>query len=189
METLLGLMIGVGLAAACGFRLFVPFLGMNIAAMSGHLHLAHGFEWLGTWPAFIALSIATLFEVFAYFIPWFDNLLDAVTTPAAVVAGTILTAANIDEMSPFMHWALAAIAGGGVAGVVQAGTVTLRGASTALTGGFGNFLVSLAELFGAAVMSFLALVFSVLGMILVVALCAWLASRVYFRLGRGAGRA
>ena len=182
METLLGLCIGIGLSAACGFRLFVPFLGLNIAAMSGHVHLAHGFEWLGTWPALIAPSVATLLEIGAYFIPWFDNLMDSITTtPAAVVAGTILTASNLGEVSPFMQWSLAAMAGGGVAGVVQAGTVSLRGASTAFTGGFGNVLVSLAELIGATLMSFLAIVFSILGLILVAFLMAAVVKRLFFR--------
>ncbi len=31
MEVALGLIIGIGLSAACGFRLFVPFLAMGIA--------------------------------------------------------------------------------------------------------------------------------------------------------------
>lgn len=181
METLLGLCIGIGLSAACGFRLFVPFLGLNIAAMSGHVHLAQGFEWLGTWPALIALSAATLLEIGAYFIPWFDNLMDSITTPAAIVAGTILTASNMGEVSPFMQWSMAAIAGGGVAGVVQAGTVSLRGASTAFTGGFGNGLVSLIELIGATLMSFLAIVFSILGLILVAFLMAVVVKRLFFK--------
>jgi hypothetical protein len=29
--------IGIGLSAACGFRVFVPLLAMGIAARTGHL--------------------------------------------------------------------------------------------------------------------------------------------------------
>jgi hypothetical protein len=92
METTLGLIVGIGLSAACGFRVFVPLLGMSIAAHSGYVTLAPGFEWLGTREALIAFSAATVIEIAAYYIPWVDNTLDALTTPLAVVAGTILTA-------------------------------------------------------------------------------------------------
>ncbi len=171
METLLGLVIGIGLAAACGFRVFVPLLGTSIAAMSGHLHLAPGFEWFATWPTLVALSVATLLEVVAYFIPWFDHLMDSIAAPAAVVAGTILTASMVGDVSPFLRWSLALIAGGAVAGTTQVGTMALRGASTAFTGGVGNPVVSLGELLGSVVMTLLALFFSVLGLIVALLIC------------------
>lgn len=74
METLLGLMIGIGLSAACGFRVFVPLPGMSIAALSGYLSLSPEFEWIGTWPALIAFATATVLEIAAYYIPWVDNI-------------------------------------------------------------------------------------------------------------------
>ncbi len=172
MELLLGLIIGTGLSAACGFRVFVPLLAMSIGAMSGHVHLAPGFAWIGTWPALIAFGTATVLEVGAYFIPWVDNVLDAITTPAAIVAGTIMTASVIGgDVSPFMRWSMAAIAGGGVAGVVQLGTTLLRGASTAMTGGVGNVFVASAELIGAVLMAIIALLFPIVCAVVVVVLC------------------
>jgi phosphoglycerol transferase MdoB-like AlkP superfamily enzyme len=146
METLLAICLGLGLSAACGFRVFVPLLGISIAASAGHLQLAGGMEWMGSWPALVCFLTATLLEVAGYYVPWLDNALDSLATPAAIVAGTIATGAVIDDMSPLMRWTLALIAGGGIAGVIQAATVVLRGSSSVATAGLGNFLVSTAEL-------------------------------------------
>src|SRR6476620_10855855 len=102
METLLSICLGIGLSAACGFRVFVPPLIMSIAALSGHLSLAHGFEWIGSYPALIAFSVATCLEVSGYYIPWVDHLLDTIATPAAIVAGAVITASMVADMSPFL---------------------------------------------------------------------------------------
>src|SRR5436190_14866738 len=146
MELALSICLGIGLSAACGFRVFVPLLGMSVAALAGHLGLSSGFEWIGTWPAFACFLTATILEVAAYYVPWLDNLLDSVATPAAVAAGTIITAAVVSDMSPLMKWSLALIAGGGTAGVIQAASVALRGTSSMTTGGLGNWIVASGEL-------------------------------------------
>jgi len=135
---------------------------MSIAAMSGHLTLSSGFEWIGTWPAFIAFATATALEIGAYYIPWLDHLLDTITTPASIIAGTIMTASMVGDISPLLKWSLAIIAGGGTAAIVQAGTVIARGTSAMLTGGFGNFTVATAEAFGATLFTVVALVLPVL---------------------------
>ena len=158
MDTLFSVLVGLGLSAACGFRVFVPLLIMSIAALSGHLSLAPGFAWIGTWPALIAFAVATGLEVAGYYVPWVDHFLDTVATPAAIVAGTVVTAAMISNMDPFLKWSLAAIAGGGLAGLVQGATVLTRGASTLTTGGLLNPLVATAELGGSAIAAIMALV-------------------------------
>ena len=178
METLLGLFVGIGLSAACGFRIFVPLLGMSIASMTGHLQLSAGFDWIGTWPALIAFSAATTLEVGAYYVPWVDHLLDAVATPTAIVAGTLVTASMVGDISPFLKWSLAAIAGGGVAGTVQLGTVATRGASLVATGGGGNFVVSTMELAISVLMTVFAIVVPVICLIAVAWLCFKMVKRV-----------
>src|SRR5947208_5493404 len=148
METLLSICLGIGLSAACGFRVFVPLLVMSVASISGHLTLAHGFEWIGSYPALITFSVATFAEIAGYYIPWVDHLLDTIATPAAIIAGTIITASMVSGMSPFLKWTLAIIAGGGTAGLVQGTTVVARGLSTASTGGLANPLFATIELGG-----------------------------------------
>ena len=146
MDLLLSLCIGLGLSACCGFRVFVPILVANVAALSGHYHFGHGFEWLATWTAFGVLATATVLEIGAYYIPWVDNLLDTIATPAAMIAGTILTTAFLsDDLDPMMKWAAGLIVGGGSAGLVQAGTSLLRFTSSTTTGGLGNPIVATAE--------------------------------------------
>jgi len=172
MQTIVGLLVGIGLSAACGFRVFIPMLGMSIAAISGHIELSHGFEWIGTWPVLIAFATATALEIGAYYIPWIDHILDTLMTPAAAVAGTILTASMLGDLSPFFKWSLAIIAGGGVSAIVQGGTVALRAASSGATGGLANFFVSTGELFGSSLVTVFAILLPVLCFFVVLLICA-----------------
>ncbi|HWV98252.1 MAG TPA: DUF4126 domain-containing protein [Candidatus Acidoferrum sp.] len=181
--TILSILVGVGLSAACGFRVFVPLLVMNLAVLSGHLHLAPGFQWLGSYPATIAFSVATCLEIAGYYIPWVDHLLDTMATPAAVIAGTIVTASMVTDMSPFLKWTLAVIAGGGAAGLVQGTTVVTRGASTAATGGLGNPLVATLELAGAVITSLMALLAPV-AVVALIAVVLVILARALFRRSR-----
>ena len=176
METLLSIGLGIGLSAACGFRVFVPLLIMSLAAQAGHLTLAPGFEWIGTPPALAAFAVAACLEIAAYFVPGVDNLLDTVATPAAIVAGTVVTAAAVSEMTPLLKWALAVIAGGGAAATVQVATAFTRGASTVTTGGLGNPLVATMELGGAMTLSLLAIALPFIAGIVVVG-GLWFAGR------------
>ncbi len=164
----LSIVLGISLAAATGFRVFLPMLIVSGAAYTGHLHLDDSFAWLGTPSALIMLSVAALVEVLAYYIPVVDNLLDVVSAPAAFIAGTILSAAVMTDMPPMVKWTAAVIAGGGVAGITRGLTGILRAHSTVLTGGLGNSIIATAELVGAALISFLALAAPMLAIALVV---------------------
>ena len=181
MDVLLNVCLGLGLAAACGFRVFVPFLVLNLAARSGYVALAGNFEWIASTPALITLAVATALEIAAYYVPWLDNLLDSVATPAAVVAGVVATASVVTGIDPYLKWSLAVIAGGGVAGAIQATTVGVRGTSSLTTAGFGNPLVTTAEIGGSALMSGLAvglpLFTGVLVMVLLLLAWRWMSRR------------
>ena len=74
LDTVLSVLVGVGLSAACGFRVFVPLLVMSIASLSGHLTLSPGFQWIATYPALIAFALATILEIAGYYIPWVDHI-------------------------------------------------------------------------------------------------------------------
>ncbi len=183
LSIFLSIALGVSLSAAAGFRVFVPFLVMSVAALSGHLSLGEGWSWIGSYPALIVFAIASIVEIAAYYIPWLDNLLDTITTPAAVVAGAVLTAASITDLSPLLTWTLAIIAGGGTAAVVQSGTVVVRGLSTTTTLGLGNFTVATGELVGSVAASVLAVVLPLLAFILVLLLLIWM-GRLILRVRR-----
>ena len=151
----MSILIGIALSATCGFRVFVPLLAVNIGTRAKDadgqplIELAAGFNWLSSDIAMMIFLVAAIFEIGGYYIPWIDNLLDSVASPAAIAAGTLITASFITGMDPWLQWLLALIAGGGVAGAVQATTVVTRASSTVTTGGLGNPIVSSVETSGA----------------------------------------
>jgi hypothetical protein len=173
METILAVITGIGLSAACGFRVFVPLLALNLASMYGYIHLAQGFEWIGGYYATIAFASATILEIIAYYVPWLDNIMDAIASPVSIIAGTIATASVITDMPPSVKWMVAIIAGGGIAGLLQGSTTALRAKSSLFSGGLGNPLVATLELIGSAVIAFLAIILPVIGFILVVAFAVY----------------
>lgn len=150
MTIILGVALGLGLATAAGLRVFVPLFGAGVAAQLGYLELNPGFTWLGEWPALVALGTAAVVEVVAYYVPVLDHLLDAITTPAAVVAGMVATAAVVTDLPPVLGWGVAIIGGGGAAGIMQALSVGARLKSALTTGGLGNPVVATAETAGSA---------------------------------------
>ncbi len=180
MDALLSIGLGLGLSAACGFRVFVPLLVMSVAALGGHLRLAPGFEWIGTVPALLAFATATLLEILAYAIPWLDNLLDTLATPAAMLAAMLASASVMADLPPLLRWGIAVIAGGAAAGLVQGATVLLRLQSAAATGGIGNPLLSLVEFIGALATAILALVLPLV--------CLFLLLVLSLRVFRASGR-
>lgn len=184
MDTLLGLIIGIGLSAACGFRLIVPFVVISIGALSGHLTLAPDMAWIGTYPALIAFGIATILEILVYFIPWVDDVMGVLSIPVSIVAGTVITAAFIPEMSPFLRWTLAAIAGGTVAGTTETLTTGLRFASTATTAGMGNGLLSVGELLSSTLLALLSLMVPVVSLLVVLFFLVWSIQKGMGLLGR-----
>ena len=175
--------MGVGLAAAVGFRVFLPMLLVSIGAYTGHLTLTSGLAWLGTSAALVMLSVAAAIEVLAYYIPGVDNALDVIAAPAALVAGTVVSAAVMTDLPPMVKWTTAIIAGGGAAGAVQGLTSLLRVKSTTMTAGFGNHAIATGEVAGALLVSLLALA-APLAAAALVALFCWFAVRLLRRLFR-----
>lgn len=180
MDTVISIALGIGLAAAVGFRVFLPLLVASIAAYTGHLRVDENFAWLGSLTAMTMLGVAAVVEVLAYYIPVVDNLLDTITTPLALVAGTVVSAAVIADVPPLIRWSTAIIAGGGIAGITQGVTTLLRAKSSAFTGGVGNPVVSTVEMVAAATISILALLAPAIALALIAFFC-WFAVRLVRR--------
>ena len=169
-EVLLASVVGISLAAAVGFRIFAPMLLVGIAAKSGHLHLAGGFNWLGSDVAIVMLGIAALVEIVAYLFPYFDHLLDAISGPVAMAAGTLLMASTLIDMAPWLRWAVALVAGGGMAGLTHFGTSLGRAGSTAATGGLANPIYATVETGLATLLTILAIAIPLAALALIVIL-------------------
>ena len=149
--------IGIGLAAATGFRVFLPMFAVSLASYMGWIPMNESFQWLSGIPTLITTGIATVVEILAYYIPFVDHLLDTMSIPLATVAGSVMFASQFAEIGTFPQWALALIAGGGTAAAISSGFAGTRAASTATTGGLGNSVVATTETAGAGIMSILAM--------------------------------
>lgn len=149
--------IGIGLAAATGFRVFLPMFAVSLASYMGCIPMNESFQWLSGLPTLITTGIATVVEILAYYIPFVDHILDTMSVPLATVAGSVMFASQFADIGTFPQWALALIAGGGTAAAISSGFAGTRAASTATTGGLGNSFVATTETAGAGIMSFLAI--------------------------------
>ena len=136
---------GIGLAAAAGLRTFLPLFVVSLCGRLEWLPLSPRFEWMAETPALIAFGIAVILEVAADKVPLLDHLLDLVQFWIKPIAGAMLAAAVLLDLEPLSAAVLGIIAGGAVAPLVHLGKAKLRVASTLVTGGVGNPVVSVAE--------------------------------------------
>ncbi|MDX5584274.1 MAG: DUF4126 domain-containing protein [Aureibaculum sp.] len=177
-ETIFSVLLGIGLAASVGFRIFVPLFALSIASYYGIIPLNENWQWVGSSAAMIALGIATIVEIGAYLIPWLDNLLDTIAVPLAAIAGTAVMLSTMADLDPVVTWSLAIIAGGGPATAIKASTSTARLATTATTGGIANPIVSTVESGTSIVLSILVFVAPVIAIIFVI-IILWLMFKVF----------
>jgi len=178
LTSLLSIALGIGLAAATGFRIFLPLLFAGIAARADWLPLNESFAWLESTPALLVLGTAAAAETLAYYIPGVDHVLDVIAGPAAVVAGIVASAAAMTDVAPALMWPLAIVAGGGIAGVTKSGSALIRAKTGVATAGLGNPVVSTVETAGATTLSILAIALPVLCLIVVACLMFWSIRRI-----------
>ena len=157
--------MGISLAAASGFRVFLPPFLMSLAVRSGVVDIeliGTQFEFFTSTPAIIILGIAMLAEFAAYYAPFIDNILDTIATPAAVFAGVGMTAISLEGTEPIIQWSIAVIAGGGMSATIQTATVAARGISSTLTLGVANPVVATGENIASIALAIIALLFPIL---------------------------
>ncbi len=167
-ETIISIFLGIGLAASVGFRVFLPLFALSLAAYYDMWELNESWEWIGSLPALIIFGVATLAEILAYYIPWFDNLLDSIALPLATVAGTAVMVSTVADMTPAVTWTLAIIAGGGTATAIKGATSATRLTSTATTGGVANPVVSTLETGTSMVVSAASVFIPVIAVVMVI---------------------
>jgi len=139
------LAMGFALAACVGLRTFLPLLAAGLLARTGHLELGQHFEWMASTPALIVFGSALAFEVLADKSPGLDHALHSVEAFVKPVAGTILAASLFTNLDPLTATTLGLVGGGSIAGLVQLARGTTRVASSALTFGLANPLLSVAD--------------------------------------------
>jgi len=179
---------GIALAASAGLRAFLPLFVVGVAGRMEWIPLTSSFEWLAGWPALTVFGCAVLVEIVGDKFPVIDHFLDSAQVLIKPVAGTMLAASVLTELSPLQAAVLALIIGGGVAEGVHLAKAKTRIVSTATTGGLGNPVLSVIEDVGAALGSIAAIVaplLAVLVFLFVAGFLAWL----FYRWLRAGSRA
>jgi len=166
-ETLISIFLGIGLAASVGFRIFLPLFALSIAGYFGLWELNESWEWIGSMTAVVILGVAMLVEIFGYYIPYIDNLLDTIAVPLAAIAGTAVMVSTVADLSPEITWALAIIAGGGTAAAISGASGATRLTSTVSTAGIANPVVSTVETGTSLIMSIVSIFLPIVAFILV----------------------
>ncbi|MGB1042710.1 MAG: DUF4126 domain-containing protein [Tenacibaculum sp.] len=179
-ETIISIFLGIGLAASVGFRVFLPLFALSLAGYYNVIPLNENWSWVASSSAIITLGFATFLEICAYYIPWFDNLLDTISVPLAAIAGTAVMASTVADLSPIITWALAIIAGGGTASAIKGTTASTRLTSTATTGGLANPIVSTVETGTSMVMSVFSIFLPIIAILLVILI--FLGIRKFYKL-------
>ncbi|MFV0390464.1 MAG: DUF4126 domain-containing protein [Paludibacteraceae bacterium] len=144
-EIITAVALGIGLSASVGFRVFIPMLVAGIATHFNIIPVSESFQWIGSLPAMLTFGVAAVVEVLAYYIPLVDNLLDTVTTPLAVAAGTLLMTSTLPVDNELLKWIMGFVVGGGAAATMQGGSVLSRLSSAKFTAGTANPVVSTGE--------------------------------------------
>ncbi|MDT7827293.1 DUF4126 domain-containing protein [Pricia sp. S334] len=186
-ETIMSIFLGIGLAASVGFRVFLPLFALSLASYFGFWELNESWQWIGSLAAIIVLGVATAVEIFAYFIPWVDNLLDSFAVPLAAIAGTAVMVSTVADLDPVVTWSLAIIAGGGTATAIKGANAAGRMTSTATTGGLANPVVSTLETGTAAVVTTASIFAPVFAAILVI-IILFIIFRIYRKIRPRRGR-
>ncbi|WGM38157.1 DUF4126 domain-containing protein [Caulobacter sp. NIBR1757] len=165
METwILPALLGVGLAAATGFRTFLPLLGLGLAAkfqLFG-MQLADAMSWLDSTPALIALGLATVIELAADKIPAVDHALSAVGTIIRPIAGAVAAGAAFSNFDPMVAAIAGLIIGAPTALAFHAAQAGTRVVSTSTTLGLANPFISVGEDIAAIFTTLLAMLAPVL---------------------------
>jgi len=172
-------LMGISLAAASGFRVFLPPFLLSLAARFNVVWfldidlIGTQFEFFTSTLSIVVLGIATVAEFAAFYAPWIDNALDTIATPASIMAGVAMTAIVLEGNDPIIQWAIAIVAGGGVAATIQSATVATRGLSSTFTFGLGNSAVATGENVASVALTLIAILIpflSALFVLLIVAL-------------------
>lgn len=166
---------GLSLAACCGLRAFLPPFVAGLVSRLGSegllpldvLPLADSLKWLGSTPALIIFGVATVAELLADKVPVVDHVLDVIQTVTRPLAGALVFAAALSDVSPLTGAVIGLLAGGSVAGGVHAVKAKIRVLSTLGTAGIASPILSTVEDLFAFAGSFLAMVAAVIAALLV----------------------
>lgn len=172
----LALALGIGLAACAGLRAWLPLLLAGGLARLGLLDLGASFQFLASNKALVLFGVATVLEIAGDKIPAVDHALDALSTVARPAAGALLAASVFGHVTDTLTAVVLGVAVGAPSALVpHAAKSGLRAASTAVTAGLANPVLSVLEDVAALALFALTVLLAPLAALLVLGLAflAW----------------
>lgn len=142
---ILPILAGILLAAATGFRVFLPLAALSWAANLNYFELQPSLGWLGTKTAAGILTAAVVIEILADKFPAVDNFLDSINTFVKPIAGALVMAAPLISLDPAYAIVIGIAAGSTVAGGIHLLKAKARLAANLLTFGLAAPVLSVAE--------------------------------------------
>lgn len=131
MSLTLSIVFGSLLSAACGLRVFIPFLCLSLFTAGNLIILPESWSWITSAETFHFLIAATIIEIIASYFPVFSVFYKTITIPLALISGIaimgfFLLDVNIG-ISPLLRWTLATIFGGTLATLFRSGSIMIDG--------------------------------------------------------------
>lgn len=181
MEIILNLITVICICAASGFRIFVPYLVLSLSGQFGIMIPPGDSLWIYSDIALYVFILLAALEITGYFTPWIDNMLDLISTPLALISGTVLGLLFLIDFSPVFRIITAFILGGGVAVNIQLLTVKSRSLSSVFPEGNGNTIVSITELISSVLLTVLVIISPPVSIIFLTVIVALLFRNIIFR--------
>ena len=160
-----------GLSGAAGLNAWIPLLAAGLLDRAGQLQLAEPYDVLSTTPALIVVGVCFVLDFVGDKVPAVDHLLHAVGSVVHPASGAIVFAGPAQgptDVPTVLLFALGAL----TAGSLHATRATIRPASTTLTAGAGNPVLSFAEDVTSAVLSVVAVLAPLAGVLLLLVVVA-----------------
>lgn len=174
-DTFLEIAGAIGLSTSAGLNAYLPLLVVSLVARYTDLvRLNEPWNVLTSGWVIALLAVLLLLEMIVDKIPGIDTVNDGIQTVGRPLAGAILFAAG-SGMAGELHPVVAFVAGLLIAGGVHAAKTLARPAITVITGGLGNWLVSILEDLLSLIMVVLAILVPLLVLLLVAAVLLFFA--------------
>jgi len=164
-----------GLSTSAGLNAYLPLLVVGLVARYTDLvRLNEPWNVLTSGWVIAALVVLLLVEMTVDKIPGVDTINDGIQTLGRPLAGAILFAAG-SGVAGELHPVVAFLAGLLIAGGVHAAKTMVRPTVTVITGGLGNWLISLLEDLLSLIIVILAILVPLLVLLLIVAVLLFFA--------------
>ncbi len=160
-----------GLSGAAGLNAWIPLLAAGLLDRAGQLQLAEPYDVIATTPGLLVIGTLFVLDFVGDKVPAIDHLLHAIGTVVHPASGAIVFAGPTEAPTDIPSIVLFAL-GATVAGSLHATRATIRPASTTLTAGAGNPVLSFAEDVSSAVLSVVAVLAPLLGVLMLIVIAA-----------------